>query len=114
MELQKRQFECETHQEVKVIGPSWPIKWLRVHDFIITTFTHSIIASIQIERGFGVFDYVFVNEYTCLQVVQFILSLVELKDFGRDAFVRSQELQIDTLVTHFSNNFFYHCNFGLL
>jgi len=83
VELHECQLENETHQVVEVIG----VEDLRVKYLLETTLRHAVVARVELERRAAVLDDVAVDVDAGFEVVQFVLALVELEDFGRDALV---------------------------
>jgi len=86
MIVQERQFEGKTHYEIEDIR-IW--NQLGLHHFILATFAHAVVARIELERRSGIFDDVFVDEYTCFQVGQFIFTFVLFENFCWYSFISS-------------------------
>jgi len=83
VELHECQLENETHQVVEVIG----VEDLRVKYLLETTLRHAVVAGVEVERRATVLDDVAVDVDAGFEMVKFVLALVELEDFGRDALV---------------------------
>jgi len=90
VEVHEGQLEHQAHQAVEV----WLVERLRVEHLLEATLGHAVVAGVEVERGAAVLHDVAVDLDAGLEVVELVLTAVELEDLGRDALVGGQEVEL--------------------
>ena len=110
VEVHEGELEDETHEVVEV-GLR---EGLGVEHFVEAAFRHAVVAGVEVEGGTAVLDDVAVDVDAGLEVVEFVLARVELEDFGGDAFVGGEEVQLHAVAAELGEGLGEEGDLGVL